>query len=112
MIFVAGAQLDEDGVLVPFAIHADIVGVEAGGGEGAGPTAKQPGLQRGEGGEAQLIAAARGGRPVEVFVLSARLLDQLDDHGLGPARPANDGVVIDAGLDDRIAVGAKMVRCR
>ena len=69
-------------------IAGDVIGVEAGGVQGALPLAEQPRLERRERGLAKLVAAMGDRAPVQVFAAPAGGLDQCDDPGPGPSRPA------------------------
>src|SRR6266850_1651433 len=102
-------QLGDDGVAVPLAIAADLIGIEAGRVQGAVPASKQPGLKRGEGGPAQVVAAAADGRPVQIILLALGGFDQLDDQRLGPAGAAGDLRVVDASALHGFSVGAKVI---
>ncbi len=75
------------------------------------PLSEKTGLESGEGGFAELIAALGDGGPVEIIAAAAGGFDQGDDFGAGPAGTAEDGGVVDAGLFDCAAIGIEMV-CR
>src|SRR5439155_13981827 len=108
----AAAQLEGDGVAIPSAVAADLIGIQPRGGEGAIPAAEEARLEAGERRLAQLVATTGHRRPVQVLALSPRLLDEADDVLLGPPRPAGDRGVIDVRRFDRGAVRTEMIRRR
>ena len=60
---------------------------------------------------AKLIAALSDGRPVQILIAAAGLLDQTDDGGLAPSRAPRHFGIVDAGLLDRIAIRSEVI-CR
>lgn len=105
----AGFEFHDNGVAVPLAVAGDVVGVEAGGLEGAVPAAEEAGLEGGESGLAEFVAALGNGGPVEVLALALGVFYEFDDGLLGPTRSADNFGVIDAGFFDGFAIGAEMV---
>jgi len=49
---------------------------------------------------------------VQIVAATPRLLDQLDDRELGPARAAADGAVVNPRRFNRRAERAEVIRCR
>lgn len=74
------AKLVDNRVAVPLTIARDFIGIETGGMERAVPFAEQAGLERCEGGAAEIIAAPGDGGPVQIVALAFGILDEADDQ--------------------------------